>query len=90
MQLIDREIMEEQVVSERKKKTAAKKCYFCESKEGEPRILGKFIVELTEVELKNGLTVLACQSCSVHHRKDLKGNEPIKKGFLEKVKSYFT
>lgn len=37
-------------------------CYFCNSVEGKPRPIGRFIVELTNVQL-DGVTRKACQSC---------------------------
>jgi|TARA_R100001015_G_C4597006_1_gene152166 hypothetical protein len=68
----------------------SRKCYFCQAEEGKPRILGGFIVELREVQLKNGEEVYACQSCSVHERKNLKNGEQKKKGLIKKVKAYFS
>lgn len=40
-----------------------RKCYFCNSVENEPRLIGNYIVELTEVSIK-GTAKLACQGCN--------------------------
>jgi hypothetical protein len=77
-------------LSNLKQKDKTRECYFCNCEEGKPRKLGNFIVVLQEVELKSGKEVLACQSCSVHEKKKLKGEGPMKKGVLKKIRAYFS
>ncbi len=43
-----------------------RECSFCGSLEGKPRIVGRFIVELSEVT-HDGKTMLACQACRDNH-----------------------
>jgi len=40
-----------------------RKCYYCESAENEPRIIGNYIVKLTSVIVGDN-SQLACQGCS--------------------------
>lgn len=70
---------------QKKNDTKPRKCAYCNSTEGRPRPLGRFIVELTPVEGKDN--TLACQSCIVHHKEE-QANE--NKSVPEKIKDWFT
>lgn len=69
--------------------TRTRTCSFCNAEEGKLRPLGRFKVELTEVEDKNGNIVLACQSCVVHHREKFDQNKS-KKSLLKKIQQFFS
>ena len=54
-------------------KNKVRECSFCSSREGKPRLVGRFIVELSEVT-HNGEVMLACQSCKEKHTTMEPGN----------------
>ena len=65
-------------------------CAFCESEEGKLRLVGNFIVELSEMDYR-GDQKLACQSCRVKHRnmdllkQRIKKSELSKMGWIQKI-----
>ena len=54
-------------------KNKVRECSFCSSLEGKPRLIGRFIVELSEVD-HNGEAMLACQACKEKHTTMEPGN----------------
>lgn len=52
-----------------------RRCDFCNSIDGKPRLIGEYIVELKEVTL-NGELKLACQGCKV---KNIRIRESLRK-----------
>ena len=42
-------------------------CNFCNSQEGKTRMVGNYIVELSEIDI-DGQTKLACQGCRIKQR----------------------
>ncbi len=65
-------------------------CEFCNAQEGKLRMVGNFIVELSEIELDEE-TRLACQSCKIKHRNFEKAKQSAhrnNRSLLRKLFSY--
>lgn len=73
------------MVSE-KVENQTRRCYFCNSVENEPRIIGSYIVELKEIQYK-GNVHLACQSCS--RKTQIISEKEEKKSGLQRALNFF-
>ena len=77
-----------------KKIEQTRTCSFCGSEEYKPRMVGNFIVELTQVTIRNERK-LACQSCRIKCREDIELRRELTKqkfremGWLSRISNLF-
>lgn len=75
--------------SEKEEFNSDRYCNFCNSQEGKIRMVGNYIVELSEIELREEVK-LACQSCRIKQRNFQKAVETQNKrhSFFSKIFSF--
>lgn len=75
--------------TEKEKFNSEKRCKFCNSQEGKARLVGNYIVELSEVNI-DGETKLACQGCRIKQRSFLEAekSQQKKRSLLKKLISF--
>jgi len=73
-------------------KIVLRNCSYCGSKEGWERPIGKYVVELKELD-DNGSVKLACQSCYLNRTQKLKHkndkNDDWKEKLVKRLKNVF-